>query len=168
MEPGFTAPPDAPHGDVHDFDFLRGRWRVHNRSLKRRLRGSSEWKEFEATHLFTPYLGGVANVDQMDCPSEGFSGMSVRCFDVAQRRWAIHWITDKRGVLEPPVWGGFDGDVGTFVGRDVDDGRDVHVRFTWTRLGPDSARWEQAFSLDGREWETNWVMSFTRDTGAST
>ena len=157
-----NAPADAPHGDVHDFDFLRGRWRVHNRRLMTRLRGASDWKTFEATHAFEHRLGGVANVDQMDVPSEGFSGMTVRCFNQAERRWAIYWITDKRGVLEPPVYGGFDGDVGTFVGHDVDDGRDVHVRFTWTRLSRHAARWEQAFSLDGRAWETNWVMDFTR------
>ena len=30
-------------------------------------------------------------------------------------------------------------------------------------LPPDSARWEQAFSVDrGRSWETNWYMDFRR------
>jgi hypothetical protein len=38
----------------------------------------------------------------------------------------------------------------------------VHVRFVWLRLGPNSARWEQAFSFDGQTWETNWTMAFTR------
>jgi hypothetical protein len=32
----------------------------------------------------------------------------------------------------------------------------------WTRLGPTTARWEQAFSYDGGPWETNRVMEFTR------
>ena len=41
----------APHGDVHDFDFLVGRWRVHNRRLATRLRGAHDWKEFDATHV---------------------------------------------------------------------------------------------------------------------
>ena len=153
----------APHGDMHDFDFLVGRWRVHNRRLGTRLRGAHDWKEFAATHWLEQRLGGIVNIDQMDCPTEGFSGVSVRCFDLAQRRWAIHWISSTSGVLFPPVHGGFDGDTGTFVGRDVDDGRGVHVCFRWQRLGPDAARWEQAFSLDGRHWETNWVMQFSRD-----
>jgi hypothetical protein len=157
--------PSAPHGTVRDFDFLVGRWGVHNRRLMTRLRGASDWKEFAATHWLEQRLGGIANVDQMDCPSEGFSGMTLRCFDLVQRRWAIYWISSTSGVLFPPVFGGFDGDVGIFVGRDVEDGREVQVRFTWRRLGPEAARWEQAFSLDGREWETNWVMAFTRHQG---
>ena len=156
----------APHGDVHDFDFLRGRWQVHNRRLTTRLRGADDWKEFAATHWLEQRLGGLVNIDQMDCPSEGFSGVSVRAFDLAERRWAIYWISSTSGVLLPPVFGGFDGDVGTFVGQDVDDGRDVHVRFTWRRIHPDAARWEQAFSLDGHAWETNWVMAFTRNQEA--
>jgi hypothetical protein len=156
----------APHGDAHDFDFLVGRWRVHNRRLTTRLRGAHDWKEFAGTHWLEQRLGGLVNVDQMDCPSEGFSGMTVRSFDLAQRRWAIYWISSASGVMLPPVHGGFDGDVGTFVGRDVDDGRDVHVCFQWQRLGRDRASWEQAFSLDGRHWETNWVMQFSRHDAA--
>ena len=152
------------HGDVHDFDFLVGHWRVHNRRLATRLRGAHDWREFPATHWLEQRLGGMANVDQMDFPTEGFSGMTVRAFDLAQRRWAIHWISSTSGVLYPPVFGGFEtsSDTGAFLGRDVDDGRDVHVCFLWQRLGRDAARWEQAFSLDGRSWETNWVMQFTR------
>jgi hypothetical protein len=156
----------APHGNVHDFDFLRGRWHVHNRRLTTRLRGADDWKEFSATHWLEQRLGGLVNIDQMDCPSEGFSGMSVRTFNRAERRWAIYWISSTSGVLLPPVFGGFDGDIGTFVGQDADDGRDVHVRFTWRRIHPDAARWEQAFSLDGHAWETNWVMTFTRNQEA--
>jgi hypothetical protein len=37
------------------------------------------------------------------------------------------------------------------------------VRYLWSRIGADSARWEQAYSLDeGNSWETNWIMDFTR------
>jgi hypothetical protein len=156
-----------PHGSAHDFDFLVGHWNVHNRRLMTRLRGAGNWKEFPATHRLEQRLGGIANIDQMDCPSEGFSGVTLRSFHRADRRWAIYWINSRDGVLCPPVFGGFDGgDVGQFYGEDIDDGRDVQVRFTWTRLGADAARWEQAFSLDSREWETNWVMNFTRGQGA--
>jgi hypothetical protein len=42
--------PSAPHGSVHDFDFLVGHWNVHNRRLTTRLRGANDWKEFPATH----------------------------------------------------------------------------------------------------------------------
>lgn len=154
-----------PHGDIHDFDFLVGRWRVHNRRLMTRLRGAGDWTEFDGTSHCEPRLGGGANVDQIDFPSLGGSGLTLRTFDRAQRRWAIYWVHSRDGVLTPPVHGGFDGERGFFFGEDTDDGRPVQVRFVWTRHRRDAARWEQAFSLDGRHWETNWTMAFTRITG---
>jgi hypothetical protein len=37
------------------------------------------------------------------------------------------------------------------------------VRYLWSRITDQSARGEQAFSLDeGNNWETNWTMDFTR------
>jgi hypothetical protein len=68
----------------------------------------------------------------------------------------------KPGRALSPVRGGFSGERGEFFGEDVDDGRTVKVRFVWEQLGPDRARWEQAFSADGSLWESNWLMEFTR------
>jgi hypothetical protein len=155
-------PLPEPHGDVHDFDFLAGRWSVHNRRLATRLQGASDWIEFPATSRCEPRLNGMVNIDQIDFPTQGFSGLTLRAFDLVQRRWSIRWINSASGVLEPPVHGGFDGDRGEFFGLDSDGGRGVQVRFVWTRLGPDAARWEQAFSLDGIAWELNWIMRFSR------
>jgi hypothetical protein len=64
--------------------------------------------------------------------------------------------------LEPPVVGGFDGAIGHFEGTDTDTGVPIDVRFTWTVIDADHARWQQAFSRDGAAWETNWIMEFTR------
>ncbi|MCY1054666.1 hypothetical protein [Nannocystis sp. SCPEA4] len=38
----------------------------------------------------------------------------------------------------------------------------MKVRYKWTKLDEDHARWEQAFSYDGGAWETNWTAEFTR------
>jgi hypothetical protein len=158
--------PDSPAtertGDVHDFDFIAGDWNIRNRRLKARGVGSDDWDEFPATSRGALHLGGVANVDEITFPTQGWSGMTVRVFDRARRRWSLHWMNSRTGVVFPPVVGGFEGHVGEFYGEDEDDGRPVKIRFVWTRLGPDAARWEQAFSADGRAWETNWVMELTR------
>jgi len=149
-------------GDVHDFDFLAGRWQVAGRRLAHRGAGSTEWHEFPAELRAALHLGGVANVDELALPTLGWSGMTVRHFDLANRQWTIRWISSRTGAMDPPVVGGFAGDRGEFYGEDLDDGRPVRVRFVWTRLGPDAARWEQAFSFGGGPWETNWLMEFTR------
>ena len=42
----------------HDFDFWTGTWRIHNRRLRARLAGSTEWDEFEARGQTWPILNG--------------------------------------------------------------------------------------------------------------
>ena len=149
-------------GDVHDFDFLAGDWNSTQRRLKVRGVGSDDWEVFASKLHAELHLGGVANVDELTVPTKGWSGLTVRAFNREKRQWSIYWISSKTGTLFPPVVGGFSGNRGEFYGEDEDDGRPVKVRFIWTRLGPDSARWEQAFSPDGRSWETNWTAEFTR------
>lgn len=155
-----------PTGDIHDFDFFVGRWRFANRRLKQRWVGSDEWDEFPATLSCESRLGGVVNIDDGVFPTKGWSGMTVRVFNLEERRWYLYWINSSSGRLFPPVVGGFVGDEGEFFGDDSDEGRPVKVRFRWKRLGPDAAHWEQAFSQDGgRHWETNWTMEHTRIKG---
>jgi NIPSNAP len=157
------SPSPLPVGDAHDFDFLAGTWRVKNRRLRARGVGATEWEEFSGESRVALHLGGVANVDEIAFPALGFSGLTVRTFDLATRRWSIHWTSSKTGKMDPPVHGGFRGDRGEFYGDDEDGGRPVKVRFVWTKLGASAARWEQAFSYDGALWETNWIMELRRD-----
>ena len=148
-----------------DFDFWFGSWDVRNRWLRRRLAGSDDWEEFDATVVARPLLDGVGNEDEFRTDhAGGFIGMSFRFFDPERRRWSIYWADSRRpGELDPPVFGTFSGDVGVFDGEDVHRGRPILVRFTWSGITTPTPRWEQAFSDDGgRTWETNWVMDFTR------
>jgi hypothetical protein len=146
----------------HDFDFIAGTWTVQNRRLKARGVGSTDWDEFPATVRGTIHLGGIANVDEIHFPTKGWSGLTLRTFDIEKRQWSIYWVNSRDGVILPPVVGGFDGDRGEFYGEDQDDGRHVEVRYVWTKLGPDRAHWEQAFSFDGVTWEVNWMNDFVR------
>jgi hypothetical protein len=110
-------------------------------------------------------MGGIVNIDEVVFPTKGWSGMTVRTFSLEKRQWSLYWINSKTGELFPPVVGGFTGDHGEFYGDDTDDGRPIKVVFHWTRLGPDAARWEQSFSLDGKAWEKNWVVEHSRVKG---
>ena len=149
-----------------DFDFLFGSWTVHNRFLRERLRGSSDWTEFDADCDARPILGGLGNIDEFRVSHNGssFAGTTLRLFDPETGDWTLHWADTKRaGKLLPPMIGFFRGDVGEFYGDEDVDGRKVLCRFRWLRVPPDAPRWEQAFSDDdGKTWETNWIMTFTR------
>ena len=158
--------PGAARGTKHDFDFLFGSWKVHNRYLKGRLRGSTEWVEFDADADTQPLLDGLGNLDQDHAVRNGepIKGVTLRLFNPATGEWSIHWAdTVRAGTLLPPMIGRFNGDVGEFFGDEMLDGRKVLCRFLWTRTPTQSPRWEQAFSDDGgKTWETNWIMTFSR------
>ena len=155
---------------AHDFDFWMGSWKINNRYLRERLRGSTDWVEFDATSVARPLPDGLGNEDVFRTDHEGgFTGLSFRFFDPTTELWSIYWADSRRpGLLDPPVVGSFSRDVGIFEGTDRLDGKPVRVRFTWTGATTPTPRWEQAFSDDGGEtWETNWVMEFIRAEDAS-
>lgn len=162
------AMPSAERDGRGDFDFLFGRWRVHNRRLLRRLEGCTDWEEFETSLQTRPVLDGLGNLDSFSRPADpggtAWEGLTLRLFDPETRSWRIWWAaTSEPGRLFPPVVGGFADGRGTFFGDDLHDGRTVRVRYQWKDITPTSARWEQAYSTDeGETWETNWVMGLAR------
>jgi hypothetical protein len=166
LPPGYST---ARTGDVHDFDYFAGAWTTKQRRLKARGVGSKDWEEFPATLCMTLYLGGLATVDELYMPNSGRAGLALRTFDVERRQWSIYWVSSATGRLDPvPVVGGFDGSRGEFYAVDEDNHRPVKVRYLWTKIDHDHARWEQAFSFDNRSWETNWIADFERADASKT
>jgi len=157
--PGYTT---SRTGGPHDFDWIAGAWTSAQHRLKARGVGSKEWEDFPATQCTTLYLDGKVTADEMWMPARKSAGFTVRTFDLEKRQWTIYWVSDKTGRLDPGVVGGFSGEIGEFYGMDTEAGRPVAVRFRWTKKDKDHARWEQAFSFDGKTWETNWTADFTR------
>lgn len=165
--PGATTAANAPQGDGRgDFDFLMGRWTIANRMLRQRLKNSHEWMEFTATHEARPLMDGLGNTDEMRMTlgARPFIGHSIRVFNPSTKDWSIYWVDNFSNVLTPvPVVGHFQGDTGVFLSNETYEGRPIKVRFTWRKLGPDRAHWDQAWSTDeGATWETNWEMEFSR------
>lgn len=168
---------DASISTSHDFDFLIGNWVVHHRKLKHRLAHNDDWETFSGTCEMRTLLGGSANVDDnlLEEPEGTYRAASLRAFDSATTMWSIWWLDSRHpSQLGVPVVGGFRDGVGTFFANDKWEGRPIRVRFMWSDITQNSARWQQAFSLDsGKTWETNWIMNFTRaayerDAGTST
>ena len=71
---------------ARDFDFWMGSWKVHNRYLRERLKGSNDWLEFDATSEARPLSDVLGNQDEFRTEHDGgFVGMSFRFFDPDDR-----------------------------------------------------------------------------------
>jgi len=166
VPPGYST---QRTGSVHDFDYFAGAWTTRQHRLKVRGAGSTEWEDFPATLCMTLYLGGMATVDELYMPTKDRAGLTLRTFDPEKHQWTIYWVSSVTGKLDPvPVVGGFAGQRGEFYAADEDSGRPVKVRYTWNKIDPNHARWEQPFSYDKRTWETNWTADFERADSART
>ncbi|MER7898284.1 hypothetical protein ABTX62_19795 [Streptomyces sp. NPDC096046] len=152
----------------HDFDFFHGAWDVRHRRRTDFLDPGSAWTEFRGTSLCRPLFDGAANVDEIDMPGLSAKGATLRLFDPDTERWSLNWASSRTGTLFPPVFGRFEHGRGEFHGADTYGGEEVSVRFVWSGVSATSARWEQAFSVDGGDtWLTNWIMEFTRPSGTT-
>jgi len=149
----------------NDFDFLVGTWKVHHRRLVERLKGSTEWTEFEGETVDRKIMNGIGNMDENIIHMEKgpIHAISLRLFNPESKEWSIFWSTDKTGALDIPMIGGFKDGRGEFYAQEVNNGSHVYSRFIWSKITANSCQWEQALSEDGgRTWETNWIMEFTR------
>lgn len=176
MNPSTTPVAELATAAAHDFDFLIGRWRGHNRKLREPLSGrgaqAADWEAFETELETTRLPDGVGNADRFIAPAwrPGYVGSTLRVFDPRHQRWSLYSY-DTRGngfdaqtsALLAPVVGRFTGEEGVFEGPDEFHGRPIRVRYHWQRQGPDRAVWSQFFSADaGRTWELNWRCEHQR------
>lgn len=150
---------------ARDFDFLYGAWKIQNKKLKSRLNNCDEWFEFKSECACGPILKGFANQDFFHARIDGeaFEATTIRLFNPKTRLWTIYWADSNNVVMDIPMVGSFDGDVGIFLARDVWERAPIIVKFNWDKSDPENPAWSQAFSADeGKSWEWNWFMSFSR------
>ena len=146
-----------------DFDFLVGKWKMHNRRLNKRLEDCKDWTEFDSSDENFKILGGNGDMDTYSTTEmpgqEGklFEGVTLRLFNPKSRLWSLYWVASNVGVLDPPVVGSFENGVGHFFAKDTFKGKNIMVMFRWDARDKDRPVWSQAFSPDnGKTWEWNW------------
>jgi hypothetical protein len=149
--------------EAEDFSFLEGKWRVHHKKLKDFASDKKEWIEFEGTASFFSLLDGIVSVEELRDANGAPFGSAMRTFDVKRRIWLDAWVSAGSGVLQTPIEGRFEGDVGTFIASDSYEGKSILVRGVWKRISKNEVTWEQAASNDdGKTWDDNWLMRFER------
>ncbi|MEV6281321.1 hypothetical protein [Kribbella sp. NPDC051770] len=146
-----------------DFDFLNGHFDVAHRQLRKPLSGSDEWDEYAGTCSARTHFDGAISLDEMQFPTKGSYGLSLRLFDPQTEEWSIYWVNSTSYEVFPPVRGKWADGSCWLVGEDTYDGRPILASYSWSDITATSAHWEQSFSEDGGEtWEVNWTMDFTR------
>ena len=156
---------DAESAMTGDFDFLVGKWIIQHHRLKESMANSDEWMTFETRYEGWRHLDGAASIDVLSGTIDGkdFEGVSVRSYDDESDEWVIYWMDNWNTRLREQVRGRFEDGVGTFYGRETYRGTTYRMRFLWKDITDRSARWEQAYQdPQSGDWETNWVMEFSR------
>jgi hypothetical protein len=146
-----------------DFDFLVGKWKMHNRRLNKRLEGNNDWTEFDSYDENSKILSDTADMDTYSTTAmpgmEGkrFEGLTLRLFNPKTRSWSLYWVASNVGALDPPVVGSFENGVGHFFAKDTFKGKPIIMMFRWDARNKERSVWSQAFSPDGgKTWEWNW------------
>ena len=153
----------SPNSSPNDFDFLVGKWKMHNRHLDKRLADRHDWTEFDSSDVNAKILNGAADMDTYSTTrfpglqGKLFEGLTLRLFDPKTRLWSLYWIASNTGKIDPPVVGSFnENGVGHFFGKDTLNGKPILVVFRWDARNKERPIWSQAFSPDnGKTWEWN-------------
>lgn len=146
--------------EARQFDFWLGSWEVNLRMLQEDL----TWEDRVAARVrIYSVLDGKAVLELWD--SEPIKGFSIRYYDPARDAWVL-WLNwpgqDRSGgsALE----GRFRHGRGEFMRNFTSAaGEEGIARYTFSDIGRDRLRWDDAYSTDGgKTWASNWIMEFRR------
>lgn len=157
-----AAEPDGQH----DFDFNFGTWKTHVKRLVHPLSGSTTWTEYDGVSVVRKVWDGRASLFELEVqgPAGHIEGLGLRLYNPKSHQWNLNWTNSTVGVLDGAMIGEFKDGHGDFYGTDTFNDRSILVRNGFSQITADSSHFEQAFSTDGgKTWETNWVMTFTRN-----
>jgi hypothetical protein len=165
-----AAPVQPPSGESrdgqHDFDFNIGTWKIHTRLLVHPLTGSNDWVDLNGTVHVRKVWNGRAQLEEIEADgSTGhFEGLTLFLYNPQAHQWGQYFVASAAGVLNQPQIGEFKNGRGELFGQQSFNGRNIFVRFVWSKITPDSHHVEQSYSDDGgKTWQPNFVATLTRD-----
>lgn len=162
-----SSPVAATPSGQNDFDWEVGTWTTKVKVRRNPLTGEApDWVQYEGSSIVRPLFSGRANFVELQVSGARgkIEGGSLRLYNPQTHQWNVNYAGLGNGQLTAPVYGGFGSDNrGVFYGQDMLDGRAILVRFIITRVSPNVARFEQAYSANGGvTWEDNWLAVDTR------
>ena len=80
-----------------DFDFLVGKWKMHNRHLNKRLADCRDWTEFDSSDANTKILNGAADMDTYSTTE--FPGLEGKLFERLTLRQCLRRRKSQTVVL---------------------------------------------------------------------
>ena len=82
-----------PRDGTHDFDFLHGTWRRHDRRLHPSPSGSMEWQEFTGVSVVRPLWDGQGNIEEYraDAPERPIHAVSLHLYNPRSGQWSLSW-----------------------------------------------------------------------------
>src|SRR4051794_18759466 len=72
-----------------------------------------------------------------------FEGITLRLFNPKTRLWSLYWVASNTGVLDPPVVGSFENNVGHFFCKDTFNEKNIIVVFRWDARDKNRPVWSQ-------------------------
>ena len=146
--------------EARQFDFWIGEWDVNLRVREEDF----SWAEQVAARVsIYRILDGKAILELWD--SEPIIGFSIRYFDREAGRWVLwlNWPGENRSGGDG-LQGEFRHGRGEFFSTfPTEDGGEGISRYTFSDIGLDRLRWDDAFSVDGgNTWSHGWIMEWSR------
>ncbi|QOG01175.1 hypothetical protein [Flavobacterium sp. MDT1-60] len=156
----------SSNSNSSDYSFLIGNHKVHHRKLKERFNNCKEWVDIEGSKTTELLLTGISNIEKhymCDSKQQPIEAFALRLFNPVTKLWSLYWADSIFGILDPPLLGSFENNIGLFFGKEIINGKEIIVQFQYDRTDTDNPVWGQAFSNDnGKTWEWNWFMFFSR------
>lgn len=154
----------------HDFDFEIGTWKIHVSRLQHPLTGSQSWIDLDGTCVVRKLLDSANNVLELKLSNatDHLEGISVQLYNRQTHQWSLNFAGLSDGMFGQPTVGEFKDGRGEFFDQEPYNGKTILLRKVWSNITPNSARFEEAFSIDGgKTWEINWIATETRITDTS-
>jgi hypothetical protein len=156
----------SSNSNSSDFSFIIGRHNVLHKKLKERFNNCEEWIDIQGSKTTELLLKGIGNIEKhytFDLNQQPIEAFALRLYNSQTKLWSLYWADSNFGILDMPLMGSFENNIGLFFGKDIFNGTEILVQFQYDRTDVDNIIWGQAFSNDnGKTWEWNWFMYFSK------